>query len=255
MPKILLTYIYVMKSTLGALNVTLADLAHNNKLVRQGLTDIQTYPNSLSSETSRKLTRFEAKFMIEKHITQVTNALTLLQENVDLLQDSVIHPQAGKVQPQLVPPKLLLEALRESQASFPRDTTLPFALSADSASLVYSVCDVRVYIQNSTLSYVISIPLIDKGEFKAYYLVPIPIPVNKDKLVYVRVEKSILCVDKTRQYYFFSSDQELNTCKDVGKQRRVCKQSKPLLSSLTQEECAVLLLNERLSQPVVKYTM
>ena len=168
--------IYVMKSTLGALNVTLADLAHNNKLVRQGLTDIQTYLNSLTSETSRKLTMFEAKFMIEKHITQVTNALTLLQGNVDLLLDSVIHAQAAKVQPQLVPPKLLLEALRESQASFPRDTTLPFALSADSASLVYRVCDVRVYIQNSRLSYVISIPLIDKGEFKAYYLVPIPIP-------------------------------------------------------------------------------
>jgi len=241
--------IYVIKSTLGALNVTLADMAHNDKLVRQGLTDIQEYLNSLASETSRKLTMVEVKFMIEKHITQVTNALTLLQRNVDLLLDSVIHAQAGKVQPQLVPPKLLLEALRESQASFPRDTTLPFALSADSASLVYKVCDVRVYIQNSRLSYVISIPLIDKGEFKAYYLVPIPIPVNKDKLIYVRVEKSILCVDKSRQYYFFSSDQELNSCKEVSKQKHVCKQSKPLLSSLTQEECAVLLLKERKTLP------
>ena len=101
-----------------------------------------------------------------------------MQRNVDLLLDSVIHAQAGKVQPQLVPPKLLLEALRESQASFPRDTTLPFALSADSASLVYKVYDVRVYVQNNRLSYVISIPLIDKGEFKAYYLLPIPIPIK-----------------------------------------------------------------------------
>jgi hypothetical protein len=168
--------IYVVKSTLGALNVTLADMAHNDKLVRQGLTDIQAYLNSLASETSRKLTMFEAKFMIEKHITQVTNALTLLQRNVDLLLDSVIHAQAGKVQLQLVPPKLLLEALWESQASFPRDTTLPFALSADSVSLVYKVCDIQVFIQNSRLSYVISIPLIDKGEFKAYYLVPYPFP-------------------------------------------------------------------------------
>ena len=160
--------LYVIKSTLGALNVTLADMAHNDKLVRQGLTDIQAYLNSLASETYRKLTMFEAKFMIEKHITQVTNALTLLQRNVDLLLDSVIHAQAGKFQSQLVPPKLLLEALRESQASFPRDTILPFALSADSANLIYKMCDVQVYIQNSRLSYVISIPLIDKGEFKAY---------------------------------------------------------------------------------------
>ena len=59
--------IYVIKSTLGALNVTLADMTHNDKLVRQELTDIQEYLKSLASETSRKLTMFEAKFMIEKH--------------------------------------------------------------------------------------------------------------------------------------------------------------------------------------------
>ena len=155
--------------------------------------------------------------MIEKHITQVNNALTLLQRNVDLLLDSVLHAQTGKVQPQLVPPKLLLESLWESQASFPWDTILPFALSADSASLVCKVCDVQVYIQNGRLSCVISVPLIDKEEFKAYYLIPIPIPANKGKLVYIRTEKSILCVDRTRQYYYFSSDNELKGARNLLK--------------------------------------
>ena len=241
--------VYVIKSTLGALNVTLADVEHNDKLVKQGLVDVQTYLDSLSSETAGKLNIFEAKFMIEKHITQVNNALALLQRNVDLLLDSVLHAQAGKVQPQIVPPKLLLQSLRESQASFPRDTILPFALSADSASLVYKVCDVQVYIQNGRLSYVISVPLVDKGEFKAYYLVPIPIPVNKDKLIYIRTEKSILCIDRARHYYYFSSDQELQDCKETAKLKYVCKQNKPLLSSLTQEECAVRLLKERKNLP------
>ena len=102
----------MIKSTLGALNITLADVAFNDKLVRDGLTDIQTYLDSLSSETARKRSIFEAKFLVEKHITQVNNALTLLQRNVDLLLDSVLHAQAGKVQLQLVPPQLLLESLK-----------------------------------------------------------------------------------------------------------------------------------------------
>jgi len=166
-----------------------------------------------------------------------------------MLLDSLLHAQAGKVQPQLVPPTLRLESLWESQASLPQDTILPFALSTDSASLVYKVCDVQVYIQCGKLSYIVSIPLIDKGEFKAYYLVPIPIPINKDKLVYIRAEKSILCIDKTRQCYFFSSDQELQSCKETAKLKYVCKQNKPLLSSLTQEECVVRLLKERKTLP------
>jgi len=45
----------VFKSTLGALNITLADVAYNDKVVRDGLTDIQTYLDSLSSEMTRKV--------------------------------------------------------------------------------------------------------------------------------------------------------------------------------------------------------
>jgi len=100
-------------------------------------------------------------------------------------------------------------------------------------------------VQNGRLSYVVSVPLIDKGEFKAYYLVPIPIPLGKDKLVYIRTEKPVLCVDKSRQYYYFTSIPELQDCNEISKHNHVCKQDKPLLSSLTQEEFAVRLLKEQ----------
>jgi hypothetical protein len=237
--------VYVIKTILGALNLTLAEVTYNDKLVKQGLVGIQTYLDSLSSETAGKITIFEAKVIIKKHITQVNNALTLLQRNIDLLLVSVFHAQARKVQPKIVTPKMLLKSLRESQASFPRDTILPFALSADSTSLVYKVCVVQVYIQNGRLSYIVSIPLTDKGEFKAYYLIPVLFPINQDKLLYIRTKKPVLCIDKIRQYYYFSSDQELQGCKETTKQKYVCKQDQPLLSSLMQEEFAVRLLKER----------
>ena len=191
-------------------------MAHNDKLVKQGLLEIQAYRDSLSTETAKRFTLMEAKFMIEKHITLLNNALTLLQRNVDLLLDSVLHAQSGKVQPQLVPPKLLLTSLRESQASFPRDTILRFELSTDSTDLVNRVCDVQVYIQNGKLDCVVSISLIYKGEFKVYYLAPVPISVSPDKLVYIMTEKSVLCIDRVRQHYYFSSDQELKGCKELN---------------------------------------
>ncbi len=138
--------VYIIKTTSGALNIPLMDITHNDKVVKQRLVEIQVYLDSLSTETTKRFTLMEVKFMIQKYITLVNNALALLQRNVDLLLDSVLHAQAGKVKPQLVPPKLLLTSLRESQASFPRNTILPFALSTDSTDLVYRVCDVQVYI-------------------------------------------------------------------------------------------------------------
>jgi hypothetical protein len=50
--------VYVIKSTLGALNGTLADVAYNDELVRNGLADIQNYLNSLSSKTAEKVSIF-----------------------------------------------------------------------------------------------------------------------------------------------------------------------------------------------------
>ena len=193
--------VYVIKSTLGALlNDTLANMEHTDKLVKKGLFDIQTYLDTLSSETACKLSIFETKFMIEKHITRVNNALTILQRNTDLVQHSVLHAQSGSIQPQIVPPRLLLESLKESQSFFPRDTILPFPLSKDPTNIIYKVREMQVYIQNDRLSYVVSVPLVNKGEFKAYHLVPVPIPVNKDKLIYIKTVKSILCVDNSQQY-------------------------------------------------------
>ena len=48
----------LIKYTLGALNYTLADMEHNDKVVRKGLSDIQTYLGTLSAETARKLGHF-----------------------------------------------------------------------------------------------------------------------------------------------------------------------------------------------------
>jgi hypothetical protein len=136
----------MIMSTLGALNDTLADILHNDKLVRKGLSDIQTYLDTLSSETARKLDTFEAKFLIQKNITQVNNALTILQRNTDLTLDRVLHAQSRSIQPQIVPPKLLLESLMDSQSSFPRDIILPFPWSKDTSCIIYKVCKTQMYI-------------------------------------------------------------------------------------------------------------
>jgi len=71
--------------------------------VRRGLSDIQTYLDTLSSETARKLDIFEATIIKEKHITQFSNALTILHRNIDLVLDSVLHAQSGSIQPKIVP--------------------------------------------------------------------------------------------------------------------------------------------------------
>jgi len=79
----------------------------------------------------------------------------------------------------------------------------------------------------------VSIPLVHKGEFRAYYLVPVKISGSKDKLVTIKTTKSILCVDNIRQYYYFSSETELQKYKEPTNHRYVSRQYK--LSYMTND--------------------
>ncbi|KDR06842.1 hypothetical protein L798_03894, partial [Zootermopsis nevadensis] len=99
------------------------------------------------------------------------------------------------------------------------------------------------------LGYVITLPLINRGTFKVFRMIPIPIPLGKNKFAYIDTDESNLCLDQTRQYYFGINDKEFNECKNVDSNTRICKQKHPLLSSHLQESCAVKLLQRRREIP------
>jgi hypothetical protein len=91
----------------------------------------------------------------------------------------------------------------------------PFSLSKDSASVINRICDVHVYISQGILGYVVTMPLVNRGIFKALRLIPLPILTDKNKFVYIETENQILYVDETRQYYFTAIREKLSKCKSA----------------------------------------
>jgi len=154
----------VVRSSLGAVNNTLADVEYNENLLKEGVSNVTVYMNTLKLETNEKMNLFSAKIEIEGQIVRVNNAMSTLQRNLDLLIDSVINAQKV-VLPQIISPVTLMEALIKSVSAFPKDTALPFPLSKDSAHLTPRLCDLQIYIKNGILSYVIQLPLVNSGNF------------------------------------------------------------------------------------------
>jgi hypothetical protein len=78
---------------LGAVNNTLADVEYNENLLKEGVSKVTEYKNTLKLETKEKMNLFSAKIEIEGHIVGVNSAMSTLQRNLDLLIDSVINAQ------------------------------------------------------------------------------------------------------------------------------------------------------------------
>jgi hypothetical protein len=249
MTKLLRQQLFVVKSSLGAVNNTLTDIEYNQEKVKKGMKQIKNYLDSFTAESRQKVNMVAAKILVESHIARVSEALGTIQRNLDILLQSITNARKGILEPRIISPKLIMDALIQSMPSFPKDTAPPFALSKDSLNLIYRVCAIHVYINNNVLGYVISLPLISRGVFREYKMIPIPISLGNNKFAYVRTEEPNLCVDDTRQYYFGMSDAESNNCKDMDDQVKICKQLHPLLSSHLQESCAVKLLHPRVEFP------
>jgi hypothetical protein len=138
-----------------------------------------------------------------------------------------------------------MEALTKSVSAFLKDTALTFPLSKDSAHLTLRLCDLQVYIKNSILVYVIQLLLVNRGNFNIYRLIPIPVPLDRTKFLYIDTGKSFLWTDQARQYYFMTDKECMDSCKILNAMNCVCKQSQPLLSSHLHENCMVKLLQQK----------
>jgi len=155
-------------------------MAHNENLLREGVRKVGEYMGILKSETDANINLVSANIQLEGHIVRVTNAMDALHRNLDLLIDSVIHAQRGVLQPQVISPAILMESLMKSVPAFPKDATRPFPMSKDSTHFLIRLCELQVYIKNGILGHVIMLPLVNRGTFDMYKLIPIPISLDRN---------------------------------------------------------------------------
>jgi len=202
----------VLKSSLGAVNNTLVDVAYNENILREGIRKVTEYIGILRSEIDANINLVSAKIEVEGHITRVTNAMNALERKLDLLIDSVIHAQRGML-PQVISPATLIESLMKSAPAFPKDTTLPYPMSKDSTHLLIRLCELQVYIKSGIVGYVILLPLVNRGTFDIYKLIPIPISLHRNQYLYLEAGKPFLWIDQTRQYYFLTDGEWMNSCR------------------------------------------
>jgi len=134
-------------------------------------------------------------------------------------------------------------------SAFPKDTALAFPLSKDSAHLALRLCDLEVYIKNGILGYVIQLPLVNRGNFNIYRLIPIPFPLDRTKFLYMDTDKSFMWIDQARQYYFMTDKEWMDSCKILNALNYICKENQLFLSSHLHENCTVKLLQPRGSVP------
>jgi hypothetical protein len=160
--KLLKQQIFVVKSSLGAISNTFTDMECNEEKGKTGLTPIKYYLELFASENREKLNLLTTNVIVEGPIVKIRQPSNILQCNLDMLLQIIVNARKEILQPQIISPKFIMDALIQIMPSFLKDMTSPIPLNKNAINLIYKVCDIHIYIDEGILGYVITLPLINR---------------------------------------------------------------------------------------------
>lgn len=97
--KLLWQQLIVVKSLLGTINDTLADMECKQEKVEKGLIQIESFSESVMSENQEKFNLVVAKITAEGHIAKVREAVNMLQYPLDILLEIKINTKKWMMLP------------------------------------------------------------------------------------------------------------------------------------------------------------
>jgi hypothetical protein len=95
----------------------------------KGLTEIKKFINNENGEIREKYTYTAILVALNDHAIQVQRALEEVKGECSILIQSCLNAKQGIMQPQVLSPSHLIDILKSSQNSFPRDLQVPVTLS------------------------------------------------------------------------------------------------------------------------------
>jgi hypothetical protein len=111
----------IVKSTLKSVNRTLHDVSRNGLVLEKDLDEIKKFINLENGEITQKYTHTAMLVALNDHAIQIQRALEEVKNEDDILIQSCMNVHKGVMQPQILSPSHLIQILKDSPDSFPRD--------------------------------------------------------------------------------------------------------------------------------------
>jgi hypothetical protein len=190
----------VVVSTLRSANRTLQDIATHEMLLTKELLIIMKSVNVGNKKIETKYALTALCLVLNSHAIRLRQAVGEVKDVYDTIIQICLHWKNGIVHPQVLPPARLLEILRMSQDSFPRDLKVPIELSEAYTYQLYNIISVDVYLVKGNLVYSVQIPLVKHSVFHVVKVIPYPMKKKGAERIFtlMQPEKPFVMIDKVK---------------------------------------------------------
>ena len=190
----------VVRSTLKSVNQTLHDVSANELVLTSELHKILNFINAGNKKTENKYAFTALLSTLTDHVTRIRQATGEVKAVYDTVIQVCLHWRNGIIHPQVLPPSRLIQILRNSQDSFPRDLEVPVVLSEAYAYVLIDIISVDVYLVGNNLVYTVQVPLVWHSVFNVFRIIPFPMQVRdmEGRFTLIQPEKKFIMNDNIK---------------------------------------------------------
>lgn len=234
----------VVRSTLKSVNKTLHDVSVNELTLTRELQQVLKFINVRNKKIENRYAITALLLTLNDHAMRIRQAIEEVRDVYNIVIQVYLHGKNEIIQPQVLSPIRLMQILKVSQDSFPRDLELPIALSEAYAYVLFDIVSVDVCLVDHNLVYTVQVPLVMHSVFDVFRIIPFPIQVKgmEGKFTLIQPEKEFIVVDNTKGVYAKLEQKDLQLCKKINSKDLICKQDFPLFSSHSTTDCEALML-------------
>lgn len=140
-------------------------------------------------------------------VNQQINIYQLILHFLTVVENSLTFAKLGVMHPSIIKPSKLYEHLSLMQNKIGEEN-LPLPVSLENIPIYESIIQIQAYISNTTIVFIIKIPITYSNKFDYYHLYAIPI-FNKDFIIPL-ITKPYLLINNTNVAQMFESCPQLD---------------------------------------------
>jgi hypothetical protein len=190
----------LVRWTLKSASSTIDDVSNSELIIGRGLRDIEKFINDQNGEISQKYEHTSMLISLNNHAIQIQTALEEVRNEYDVIMQSCLRAEKEVLQPQIISPNRMIQMLKSSQDSFPTTLEIRIQLSFAYSHMLINIISIRVYMLDSTLVYVVGVPLVTHHIHDVYKILPFPSRNDEASAKYdvIQPEREYIFIDNTK---------------------------------------------------------
>lgn len=227
----------ILSNTVNNFNESIMNLQRTEIQINKAIKEVNYLTEQMQNELNHTLL---GQYTIQ--LIDYLNTL-IIETEIDLnnLINTVMFTKTGQIHPLVIPIKIFLSKLRESQESLPSGSFFPVALKQENMHLILEISEIVSYLQGDILVFIIKVPITNQETFELFNLIPIPQKENLlSNTVMINPKRNYLFISKTKNSYILSDDKNKN-CKNLG-QEKICKSTNflnPYINGVCETELLI----------------